>query len=162
MVEKIYIAMTPRYFMGEGVVSQCEWKAKVNGEWYGELIEFTDNLDTMAKPIMNRVIDQMWRTLEELEEVEKMTRDEALEILDHNWTRLVNPDYTDEELGKAQDVAIEALEVKRGEWIFNPSDAIEAMFTKPKCSECGFESADGGNYCSNCGARMGERGEDDS
>lgn len=39
-----------------------------------------------------------------------MTRGEALEILDHNWTRLVNPDYTDEELGKAQDMAIEALE----------------------------------------------------
>ena len=38
-----------------------------------------------------------------------MTRDEALEILDHNWTRLVNPDYTDEELGKAQNMAIEAL-----------------------------------------------------
>ena len=38
-----------------------------------------------------------------------MTRNEALEILDHNWTRLVNPDYTDEELGKAQNMAIEAL-----------------------------------------------------
>lgn len=43
---------------------------------------------------------------------------------------------------------------RRGHWIFNPSDAIELMFTKPKCSECGFESADGGNYCPNCGARM--------
>ena len=48
---------------------------------------------------------------------------------------------------------------RKGRWIFNPSDAIEAMFTKPKCSECGFESADGGNFCSNCGADM--RGEDD-
>lgn len=47
-----------------------------------------------------------------------------------------------------------SAERKRGEWIFNPSDAIEAMFTKPKCSECGFESADGGNYCQNCGADM--------
>lgn len=42
----------------------------------------------------------------------------------------------------------------KGEWIFNPTDAIDLMFTKPKCSECGFESADGGNFCSNCGARM--------
>lgn len=50
-------------------------------------------------------------------------------------------------------------ERKKGEWIFNPSDAIEMMFTKPKCSECGFESADGGNFCSNCGADM--RGEED-
>lgn len=43
---------------------------------------------------------------------------------------------------------------KKGEWIFNPTDAIEMMFTKPKCSECGFESADGGNFCPNCGADM--------
>ena len=44
--------------------------------------------------------------------------------------------------------------VKHGWWIFNPSDAIEAMFAKPKCSVCGFESADGLDYCSNCGAKM--------
>lgn len=48
---------------------------------------------------------------------------------------------------------------QRGEWIFNPKDAIELMFTKPKCSKCGFESADGGNFCGNCGARM--RGEEE-
>ena len=47
---------------------------------------------------------------------------------------------------------------QRGEWIFNPKDAIELMFTKPKCSECGFESADGGNFCSNCGADMRKGG----
>ena len=49
---------------------------------------------------------------------------------------------------------IDAEPVRHGKWVFNPSDAFEAMFAKPKCSECGFESADGGNYCSNCGARM--------
>ena len=48
----------------------------------------------------------------------------------------------------------DAEPVRHGKWIFNPSDAFEAMFAKPKCSECGFESADGGNYCPNCGARM--------
>lgn len=48
----------------------------------------------------------------------------------------------------------DVVERKKGEWIFNPTDAIEMMFTKPKCSECGFESADGGNFCSNCGADM--------
>ena len=58
---------------------------------------------------------------------------------------------------EAYDLAIEALERKHGEWIFNPNDAIEAMFTKPKCSKCGFESADGGNYCPNCGADMRSR-----
>lgn len=40
-----------------------------------------------------------------------MTNEEALEILDHNWTRLVNSDYTDIELGQAQDTAIKSLEV---------------------------------------------------
>lgn len=39
-----------------------------------------------------------------------MTNREASEIFDHNWTRLVNPDYTDEELGKAQNMATKVLE----------------------------------------------------
>ena len=49
------------------------------------------------------------------------------------------------------------VELKRPkrEWMFNPKDAIDSMFSKPKCPECGFESADGGNFCSNCGADMG-------
>lgn len=48
--------------------------------------------------------------------------------------------------------------VRHGRWIFNPKDAIEMMFTLPKCSECGAESPNGGNYCHNCGAKMdGER-----
>lgn len=46
--------------------------------------------------------------------------------------------------------------VRHGHWIFNPKDAIEMMFTLPKCSECGAESSDGGNYCPNCGAKMDE------
>lgn len=56
----------------------------------------------------------------------------------------------------ADEPTIDAEPVRHGKWVFNPSDALEAMFAKPKCSECGFESADGGNYCSNCGARMDE------
>ena len=48
----------------------------------------------------------------------------------------------------------ETKPVKHGHWIFNPKDAIEMMFTLPKCSECGAESPNGGNYCPNCGARM--------
>lgn len=55
---------------------------------------------------------------------------------------------------------IDAEPVRHGKWIFNPSDAFEAMFAKPKCSECGFESADGGNYCPNCGARMDDNETD--
>ena len=56
----------------------------------------------------------------------------------------------------AHQPTIDAEPVRHGKWMFTPSDAFEAMFTKPKCSECGFESADGGNYCPNCGARMDE------
>lgn len=44
--------------------------------------------------------------------------------------------------------------VRYGKWIYEPKDAIEMMFTKPKCSECGYVSADGMYYCSYCGARM--------
>ena len=56
--------------------------------------------------------------------------------------------------------ALPSADRPMGRWIFNPKDAIELMFTKPKCSECGFESADGGNFCSNCGAKM-EGGEEE-
>lgn len=38
-----------------------------------------------------------------------MTNEEVKEIFDHNWTKLVNPDYSDEELGEAQNLAIKAL-----------------------------------------------------
>ena len=49
---------------------------------------------------------------------------------------------------------LEAQLPKRGEWIYKPKDAIEMMFTLPKCSVCGYESPDANNYCPNCGARM--------
>ena len=51
---------------------------------------------------------------------------------------------------------MDAVPVNHAHWIFNSKDAIEMMFTLPKCSECGAESAEGGNYCPNCGARMDE------
>jgi rubrerythrin len=53
--------------------------------------------------------------------------------------------------------AIEDLQAqlpKRGKWIYKPKDAIEMMFTLPKCSVCGHESSDANNYCPNCGADM--------
>lgn len=49
---------------------------------------------------------------------------------------------------------VDAAPVRHGRWIFNPKDAIEMMFTLPKCSECGAESPNGGNYCPSCWARM--------
>ena len=51
---------------------------------------------------------------------------------------------------------IDAEPIRHGKWIYEPKDAIEMMFTKPKCSECGYESADGLHYCPNCGAKMDE------
>lgn len=51
---------------------------------------------------------------------------------------------------------IDAEPIRHGKWIYEPKDAIEMMFTLPKCSECGFYSADGMYYCSCCGARMDE------
>ena len=38
-----------------------------------------------------------------------MTREEAMEILTHNWTRVDNPNYSESELDKAFFMAIEAL-----------------------------------------------------
>lgn len=83
-----------------------------------------------------------------------MTREEAINVL-NGMLYLNYRNFWDEECDKAIDMAIEALKDRpQGEWIFNPTDAIDLMFAKPKCSKCGFESSDGGNYCSNCGAMM--------
>lgn len=52
---------------------------------------------------------------------------------------------------------VDAEPIRHGHWIhwiFNPKD--EMMFTLPKCSECGAESPNGGNYCPYCGAKMDE------
>ena len=46
--------------------------------------------------------------------------------------------------------------VVHGEWIVPNADPIDMMFMNPRCSECGFESADHLNFCPNCGARMDE------
>ena len=47
-----------------------------------------------------------------------MTREEAKEILTHNWTRVDNPNYSESELDEAFFMAIEALADRpTGEWI---------------------------------------------
>ena len=40
-----------------------------------------------------------------------MTREEAKEILTHNWTRVENPNYSESELDEAFFMAIEALQI---------------------------------------------------
>lgn len=48
-----------------------------------------------------------------------MTREEAKEILTHNWTRVDNPNYSESELDEAFFMAIEALqEVQKHEETF--------------------------------------------
>lgn len=85
-----------------------------------------------------------------------MTREEAMDIFEHNWTRLVNPDFTEEELNKAIGMAVKALEQepKTGHWILDETDHSIT------CNKCGclmwasdlcFGDA---HYCPNCGARM--------
>lgn len=44
---------------------------------------------------------------------------------------------------------------KTGHWII-PEDI---MWKNPKCSECGFESADHDTYCPHCGAKLSQREE---
>ena len=88
-----------------------------------------------------------------------MTREEALDILTHNWTRLENPNYEESELDKAYYMAIEALSAK-GEWIEKYNGNGWNDFWDYTCSNCGkkYERADAvlyhANYCPNCGADM--------
>lgn len=67
-----------------------------------------------------------------------MTREEAMDIFEHNWTRLVNADYTEEELNKAIDMAIKALEQdidfdKQAEEIIK--ETVESIWGKPPYTE---------------------------
>ena len=92
-----------------------------------------------------------------------MTRDEAINIVQgaRQYLTAGNPIWDAKKIDEAMSMAISALSERTGEWIFNPKDAIELMFTKPKCSKCGFESSDGGNYCPNCGAKMCKGGDEE-
>lgn len=115
-------------------------------------------------------------------EVQRMNKEEAIKILRDTPIdiRSTREDDIHTLYATAQCMAIEALEEipkrrkeakrwkrkalqaepKHGEWIFNPTDAIDLMFAKPKCSKCGFESSDGGNFCPNCGSRMNKEKEE--
>lgn len=60
-----------------------------------------------------------------------MTREEAIEILTHNWTRVDNPNYTYEELDGAFHMAIEALSVA------NLKEEFESAV--PNCKKCAIK-----------------------
>lgn len=87
---------------------------------------------------------------------EKMTRDEAKEILQAVKFLLPTEAYTDR-AEEALDMVIEALERKHGKWIVlydedSPQDGIW------KCSMCDYirlvDDITPINYCPNCGADM--------
>lgn len=113
-----------------------------------------------------------------------MTREEAKEILTHNWTRVDNPNYSESELDEAFFMAIEALSAEvvhkpdysyeadmvrrlkeslsanaeHGVWEHIESPLEDNIF---KCSKCGnplkIPTVDGEpiyNYCVHCGAKM--------
>lgn len=91
-----------------------------------------------------------------------MIREEALDILTHNWTRLENPNYEESELDKAYYMAIEALQTERptGSWI----SQIDTGTWMLECSVCGcrvqeekYRIAVGQNAtkCPYCGAELG-------
>lgn len=76
-----------------------------------------------------------------------MTREEAIDVLKHNY-----PSACFADLCEAVEIAIQALSAQRkGKWI--PSDVPES--TLCKCDQCGFNcGAYSHCFCPNCGARM--------
>ena len=60
-----------------------------------------------------------------------MTKEEAKEILTHNWTRVDNPNYLESELDEAFFMAIEALSV--AELKSNFESAV------PNCQKCAIK-----------------------
>ena len=105
-----------------------------------------------------------------------MTREEAKEILTHNWTRVDNPNYSESELDEAFFMAIEALhreeaEAKgychrirpKGEWIPHATSVgLKHYAEYARCSECGEMALVHMNFCPNCGADMrGDKHETD-
>ena len=84
-----------------------------------------------------------------------MTREEAREILTHNWTRVDNPNYAYEELDGAFHMAIEALQTDavQGEWVDWLGNGNEWECSICKCSIESHGSI-AYKYCPMCGARM--------
>jgi len=85
-----------------------------------------------------------------------MTREEAIAILNHNVSACLHGT----EWGEALEMAIKALEQepRKGHWIMT-SDYLTTAYGSVdyvKCSCCGEDSLEEGNYCPNCGAEMEE------
>ena len=97
-------------------------------------------------------------------EVQRMTREEAIELLvnatySHEW-------QGNEQLTKANLMAIEALQTEHGKWeeketYLNEGDCEITEWQLARCSKCGkyhttpyMYSFNNFNFCPSCGARM--------
>lgn len=131
---------------------------------YGCGIETLSANDTTEKP--NDVVERKNDVVAEPTDlISRADAIKAIEKYDFNFPEYMERFITELRDAMKEDLkddiaALPSADRPTGEWIFNPKDAIELMFTKPKCSKCGFESADGGNFCSNCGAKMNKENEE--
>lgn len=77
------------------------WAGDGDNDYYPASIE------VVRKRIENGVYDRDIETMRRF--IWKRKIDNALDVLDHNWTCLKNGDYTEDELNNALSVAIEVL-----------------------------------------------------
>lgn len=109
-----------------------------------------------------------------------MTREEAIDIFEHNWTRLENHDYTEDELNEALNIAMQTLgAIDQIQWerdtaIAQLKDLGYSLGEKPKtghwikinvnyynryqCNQCDRLVEEKTDFCPHCGADM--RGEE--
>ena len=125
--------------------------------------------NTLLVLMIALIVTQLWKIIfvhgEKKEKMPRLINADALAdrfdaLAYDDWNQGVSVSWADAFKVAADMVRderiVDAEPIKHGHWIFEPKDAIEMLFTLPKCSECGAESSDGGNYCSNCGAKMDE------
>lgn len=91
-----------------------------------------------------------------------INKERAIQLLVgfRNYLTSGNPIWGIDDVSKAFDMAIKALERQHGEWIEDEEqNHVEITF---HCSECGYKAwgiEETTNFCPNCGADM--RGDDD-
>ena len=73
-----------------------------------------------------------------------MTREEAKEILTHNWTRVDNPNYSESELDEAFFMAIEALTLQN---LTEPNNTCEVDLL---CKDCKWHKLTDNNETEVC------------
>ena len=99
-----------------------------------------------------------------------MTREEAREILTHNWTRVDNPNYSESELDEAFFMAIEALsqpivakhfDIQSG-YIYCSPLVAENVEVVVRCKDCRWQKISRKSGLANCGHEHGMMRADDN